>query len=409
MILLLFILGLLVMAAPVGASPIQGPVRGTVEVADGAQVDDIVAHVRCLSHGIHNSAWPADDVTRIVASGELFLIPWAYRGLSPAGCSLQVYHPRYVVARRPLEKQFSQHVGVDRLESWDSLLDRGPTPPPVPSNYPWPALEFRSHLDNLLYYYIPAFAEGTKRRALGRHMPGLHALFKRVLATGAFGPWPRKDHSDPIKTIRKIEEAVSYPGSQSALFDAVSRNDAPRVATLIKAGAYVDAWDEEGRTALVLAARAGHTEAALALVDGGATIDLSSHTEPRTALTAALADRRWKTAAALMARGASAPKVESIYRQWFVDALYTVSYEGDVTSLRVLLDVGISPNLASSSGVTPLMGAAEGNQPEAARMLINAGAEVNARATHNRTALRFAKTGRFTMLVELLRDAGAQE
>lgn len=409
MILLLLILGFLGAAAPVSASPIQGPVRGTVELADGAQVNDIVVQVRCLTHGIHNTSWPADEVSRIVGSGESFLIPWAFRGVAPAGCSLQVFHPRYVVARRPLDRQFSQQVGVIRLESWDAFMDQGPKPPPMPSHYPWPATEFRDHLNTLLYYYIPAFSEGPKRKAIGQHIPRLHSLFKRVLATGAFGPWPSTDRTLPIETLRQIQKAVSYPASQSALFDAVSRNDATRVAELVKAGAYLDGWDDEGRTPLFLAARAGHTECAVALVEGGAQIDLPRHTEPRTAVSAALSDRHWKTAAALMARGASAPPVDGPYRQWFVNALYSLSYQGDIASLRVFLDAGISPNLAESSGVTPLMGAAKGNQYEAGRMLIDAGADVNARASHNRTALGIAKAGRFTKLVELLEQAGARD
>jgi hypothetical protein len=408
-VLLLLIVGLLLVGVPVGASPIQGPVRGTVELADGGQADDIVVQVRCLSQGIHNSSWPADEVTRIVASGESFLIPWAFRGLAPTGCFLQVFHPRYVVARRPLDRQSSQQVGVIRLESWDAFMNQGPMPPPMPSPYPWPATEFRDHLNNLLYSYIPAFSQGPKRKALGRHIPRLHALFRRVLTTGAFGPWPSRDRTLPIQTIRQIEKAVSYPASQRALFEAVGRNDADQVTNLIEAGAYVDAWDEEGRTPLFLAARAGHTESAIALVEGGAQIGLSRHTEERTAVNAALSQRHWKTAAALMARGASPPPVEGPYRQWFVSALYSLSNQGDIASLRVFLDAGISPNLAENSGVTPLMGAAKGNQYEAARMLINAGADVNARATHNRTALGIAKAGRFAKLVELLEDSGAQD
>jgi len=122
---LIFALGLLLVATPVGAAPIQGPVRGVVEVADGAQVGDIVVHLGCRTHGIHSSSWPADDVTRIVASGESFLIPWAYRGLSPAGCSLSVYHSRYVVARRPLDDRFSQQFGLIRQVSLVVFLTGG--------------------------------------------------------------------------------------------------------------------------------------------------------------------------------------------------------------------------------------------------------------------------------------------
>jgi cytohesin len=189
----------------------------------------------------------------------------------------------------------------------------------------------------------------------------------------------------------------------------VSRNDSDQVRKLIQAGAYLDGWDDEGRTPIFLAARSGHTESVIALVVGGAQIDLSRHTEPRTAFSAALSDSRWKTAAALLGRGASRPGVEGPYRQRYVAAQYSLSYQGDIASLQVFLDAGISPNLAESSGVTPLMGAVKGNQYEAARMLINAGADVNARASHNRTALGIAKAGRFSTLIELLEGAGARD
>ncbi len=258
---LLAALGLVLMAAPVGAGPIQGPVRGVVEVADGAQVSDIVVYLGCRTHGIHSSSWPADDVTRIVASGESFLIPWAYRGLSPAGCTLNVYHPRYVVARRRLDDQFSQQFGLIRLQSWDAFMGEGPKPPPMPSHYPWPKTEFISH---------------------------------------------------------------------------------------------------------------------------------------------------WKTAAALLARGAAPPKLDGTYPP-VVSAMCSVSAQGDSTSLRVFLDAGVSPNIAESSGFSPLMCAARNNQLEAARMLINAGADVNARASHNRTALGLSKAGRYDALVQVLKDAGARE
>jgi len=404
----LFAAWLLVVAAPAGAGPLQGPVEGTVETADGSRAADIVVHLMCLTAGIHG-AWPADNVTRIVASGESFRFPWAYRGLAPRGCTLQVYHPHYVVAHRALEERFSQQVGTIRLEPWSSVLDHGPKEAPR-SNTARPGPDFRAHLDYVLHHYVPAFPEGEKRKALSRHVPGLHALFKRVLAIGVLDRWLRAGNSDPMKTMRKIEDATAYPGAQSALFDAVSRNDAARVTQLIAAGAYVDAWDGEGRTPLLLAARAGHTESAIALVDGGAAIDGPRHTEPRTALKAALSESRWKTAAALIARGAS-PRLEGFYLKLLGTALARASYEGDTTSLRRFLEAGIDPDLESSlgQGHTALMSAARANQPDAARLLIGAGANVNARASPNQSPLRIAKSGRFTELVKLLEDAGAKD
>jgi ankyrin repeat protein len=267
------------------------------------------------------------------------------------------------------------------------------------------------HLHYVLYNYVAAFPEGEQRKALSRHVPGLHALFKRVLAIGPSDP---VDSLRNLGMIRSIEDATAFPGAQSALFDAVAHNDAARVAQLAAAGAYLDAWDAEGRTPLLLAARAGHTESAIALVDGGAAIDAARHTEPRTALKAALSESRWKTAAALIARGAS-PKLgetkqDEYYRKLLGDALAVVSREGDTTSLRRLLEAGIDPDLESTfgKGHTALLSAAKANQVEAARLLIGAGANVNARASYG-SPLQIAKGGRFIELVKLLEDAGARE
>ncbi len=390
-----------------GAGLLQGPVRGTVQLPDGAQADDFVAHIHCVSHGIHGGH-TADDVTRVVPAGEEFLVPWAYRGLSPIGCSLRVYHPRYVVAYHELKDDFAQQVGPLHLETWDTFLARGPADPPMHPSYPWPALEFQQHLSNLLFHYVPAFDEGPNRQALARYVPELHALFKRVLTTGAYGAWPRQNRQTPMVMIGKVEDAVSFEGSQRALFAAVSQKDAVRVAEVLKAGAFVDGWDEQGRSPLFGAARAGDTASVVALIEGGADVDLVSHPKADTPLAIALSKRHWSTAAALIAHGASLQK-PGVNRIWLEQALCGVGYTGDTDSLRIFLEAGLAPDLAPRNGLTPLMCAAQGKRVETATMLIKAGADVNARASHNRTPLRLARSARSPELIELLQQAGAME
>ncbi|MDH3446117.1 MAG: ankyrin repeat domain-containing protein, partial [Deltaproteobacteria bacterium] len=269
------------------------------------------------------------------------------------------------------------------------------------------ALEFQQHLSNLLFYYIPAFSAGPERQALGIYVPELHALLSRIMAMGAFGSSPRLNRHTPMGTIRKIEDAVFYPGAQSKLFAAVKQNDAKRVTEVIQGGAYVDGWDDKGHTPLHHAALAGHTESAIALIQRGADVNLSPHPKRETALRTAMSKRHWKTAAALVANGASLDT--GIHRTWLENAMCATSKSGDIESLRIFLDAGINPDITQTNGVTPLMCAANGNQPETAKLLIRAGADVNARASHNRSALRYAQSGRFHKLAEILKNAGARE
>jgi len=73
-----------------------------------------------------------------------------------------------------------------------------------------------------------------------------------------------------------------------------------------------------------------------------------------------------------------------------------------VASLRLMIGRGMSPDLASSSGYTALMCAAEANQLESARFLLESGANPDAQATHNRNANRMAQSKRNKAMGELL-------
>jgi hypothetical protein len=78
------------------------------------------------------------------------------------------------------------------------------------------------------------------------------------------------------KKERKKIRATRLHTLNEALLDAASRGDTDKVDELISQGALVEYRDDEGRTALFIAAREGHAETCAALIDDhGADVDAS--------------------------------------------------------------------------------------------------------------------------------------
>jgi len=87
----------------------------------------------------------------------------------------------------------------------------------------------------------------------------------------------------------------------------------------------------------------------------------------------------------------------------------------DVNAMRILADGGANPLLATKDGVTPLMAVAGigsevegGNSLEAAKLVAELGADVNAADKEGRTALHFAASAGADSIVQLLADKGAK-
>lgn len=404
-LLLILLLGASITASLAG--PVQGPVKGKVVTADDAAVDDVVVLLRCRGHGLHGTHG-TDDESRVVAAGERFLFAWAYRGVSPAGCSVTAYHPQYVQAFRSLEKQgFSQDVGVLNLTSWNDFLAAGPTDPPMHISYPWPVLEFRQHLNHLLYHYVPAFP-ARKRRELWPYLADLHTQWQQVVATGAFGDWPMEGRQTPLDSLHRLEAALAYPGTQADLFSAVEQNDPSLVAGVAGQRKKINAWWYDGGAAVYLAANQGKTAAVIALADAGADLEQSPRRGHGSPLAAALAEGHRDTAATLLRLGAKR-ELKPHYEQRLAGAVGASSYRGEVGVLKMFLAAGIDADIRATNKRTPLMAAAQGGQVEAARILLAAGADVNARDDRDKTPLRFARSKRNAEMIALLESAGGQE
>ncbi len=111
------------------------------------------------------------------------------------------------------------------------------------------------------------------------------------------------------------------------------------IQLLLDAGADVNATDDDGETALIAAARGGHTEAAQILLDAGADVNATDIQEQTALITAA----QWghtETVQALLVAGA---EVEKEPGEYSLSALMTAAFEGHIEVEPLCANVGETP------------------------------------------------------------------
>jgi ankyrin repeat protein len=423
LVLLGILLPVAALVAFILARSLQGPVRGRVELADGAPRDDLVVLLHCLGGTIHGSHG-ADTRLRVFDAREPFRVPWAWRGLFPAGCYVELLHPLYRMEHVPFERRFAVELGTLRLEPWDALLA---SPADLVLG------EVHRHVWYLRHYYLDAFPEAARER-LARYVPELHALYDRALRTV-----PERDedrfgsNEESLEGLRAIEAAVGYarPAEQEALFAAAAGGDAERVRALLREGADADAWNAEHEAAIHLAARAGHAEVVRALLDAGADVDRQQEGLGDSALLLALREHEPAVALLLLERGAD-PALTSrgttpLYQAArggmlevvhallargpgapgdAVQALSAAAGQGQAEVVRTLLAAGV-PSDGGLPGWTALMQAAANGHLRAADVLLAAGADPNAVSSTGKTPLGLARENQRVEMIALLETRGA--
>lgn len=215
--------------------------------------------------------------------------------------------------------------------------------------------------------------------------------------------------------------------NEVTLIRAASRSDLATVRRMLAAGADVNASHGllalfgAGPCALDSAALKGHAEVVEVLLQAGAKTERSG---PIVAAPLFNASGRGHTAIvkALLKAGANPNVAASVFSQSNVTPLHNATRLQDSEMVGALLDAGANPNaegsVSSQDGITPLHNATDAAQkPEVVRLLIEAGANVNA-AIRARKASTMQDHGRITPLyncsvngnaemAKLLLDAGA--
>ena len=270
---------------------------------------------------------------------ELFRFLWAWGGIAPVGCSVQVYHPLYVMAYVKIGDDFANDLGAIQLTSWGAFLAAGPTDPPTHSGYPWPAMEIQQHLFQIHYYYVLEHPERSRHR-LARYVPALETIFEHAISLLSTSWHDDSSWNQSVrKHLRQIEELVGWerPAEEVELAEAAAAGDVARVQGLLAAGTNPDAWGADGAAPIHRAAHDGRSEV-----------------------------------------------------------------------VSALLEAGVPPDATfGPPGYTALMGACKTGKPRAARLLLQAGANPNARTDDGQTPLSLALENDHAEVVEALREAGA--
>jgi ankyrin repeat protein len=179
---------------------------------------------------------------------------------------------------------------------------------------------------------------------------------------------------------------------------AAANGNAAVIATLLRKGAAVNAASETGVTPLMEAARTGRVDAVRALLAGGADVNARETDRGQTALMWAVARRH--------------PAVVKVLLEQRAD----VAARTRVRPLTVMLDQG--PRRAvktsmqdarqiSAGGSTALHFAALAGDADSARLLLGAGADVNAAAADGNSALVLAAFSGHPAVAGVLIEAGA--
>jgi len=161
---------------------------------------------------------------------------------------------------------------------------------------------------------------------------------------------------------------------------------------LLKAGADVESPNADGQTALMIVARSGRVDAARLLIEHGANVNAVERWRGQTALMWAAAQKQPAMVAELIKAGADVnarstvnnwerqvtAEPRAIYRPaGGLTPLLYAAREGCLECARLLVEAGADLNLADPENISPLLMAVINGQWDTAKFLIEKGANPN--------------------------------
>jgi uncharacterized protein len=211
---------------------------------------------------------------------------------------------------------------------------------------------------------------------------------------------------DAVNVLLRAGAKVNAKNRYGAtpLSEAVVTGNAGIVQALLNAGASAKTLTtEDGEAVLMTAARAGNVEAVKMLLDRGADVNARENYKGQTALMWAAAERHTEIVKLLLQHGAdwkvrsvdretkpprlsAASSVSPIARGGFT-ALAFAAREGDIATARVMLDAGVDINYGDIDNTSALVVAIMNKQYTFAKFLLERGSDPNTVDAYGRTPL----------------------
>jgi ankyrin len=209
-------------------------------------------------------------------------------------------------------------------------------------------------------------------------------------------------HWDDTETVDLLIRAganVNAKNDYSAtpLSLACTNGNAAIVEKLLTAGANPNTAAPSGETPLMRCARTGSLAAVKSLLARKVDVNAKDNEQGQTALMWAVAQRHSEAAQALIQGGAD---IRARSKGGFTPFLFAARV-GDVESAKLLIAAGANVNEPGPNGMTPLVLASASGQEAAGIFLLDKGADPNARDAVGATALHYAVMRGITALNEI--------
>jgi len=204
-------------------------------------------------------------------------------------------------------------------------------------------------------------------------------------------------HQDDVELVRRLIRAGARVNAKNEfgatpMSEAAIVGNAAMLGLLLEAGADVESANADGQTALMVVARSGRVDAARLLLSRGANVNAVEKWRGQTALMWAAAQHQPAMVKELVARGADV-NARSMVNNWGrqvtaepraiyrpaggLTPLLYAAREGCVDCARVLVEAGADLNVADPEYISPLLMAIINDHFDLAAYLIDKGANPN--------------------------------
>lgn len=224
----------------------------------------------------------------------------------------------------------------------------------------------------------------------------------------------RTDHPNAPEMSMTVRRAITSrtprppaaTAQRSPLISAAQQNNLENVkAAIATGGATIDDNSSlGGMSALHWAAKNGNLEIAAALLEAGASVDITSRVG-KTPLATAAESGQMGVLELLIAKGAN---IESIDQIGGTPLLWAAGLSPSADTVAFLIENGGNVNVIDTNGMTPLIWAAGIGQSSVVKLLIDNGADLEVAELHQKETamMRAARIGK-TETLGFLVDAGA--